>query len=794
MAFSSQFSLSLELTRLLPLGTALNVVGGAVSKLARELTASGSDIVIEEDVAAVFGRVRICEYFEKTFRATVGSTERTALSKLLDIALESGPGPTVQRALTAPREDYRYLSTVIQLSLLTYVHDVGSLAEQLSLALRNRLDGAPEDHPAAPGYDALFGILRAIREQTNGFRWDFDLDRVFDELGEDYRKAYAKAYPEDSKRHFGTEVKCRAISQSVLQGLSDMFLAVQSLPEDRTVYIETLKGIPTIVVWAHHVLGFNVQVCLFNGDEILERFSFGAGHPQVVIDARHNPDSTRTGISLLATADSSVLFHLTTDENDSGTRLEASQRRPLRGFAARLLSSIIKTQRLRIDPEEQDRLLRTIALDAVAVGIVSFLPGNPPPAVYADSVDKLRETLDNSPYRDLVRVERSVSVIFGVLPHEFERDVQRVVSKTRQKSRYEGHMSTYTTSGPKALKINIEPLLVLVRACCCIRDIEECIDLLIPESFGFEVPQGCSAVTQVQPQQGKASQGSHTRANWWDDKSLMELFAVVLFGKGFRQEEGKSSLSFKKAGLISEGGWSVFLPTVDIVDPIEVNAYEILIRRGVPIRDGVRRRRIEDGSLATTYPKGAGRFVQVLEGGSRTPTAEGNRELLNSQTEAIDLLYQDHSGAAFTASRVGITSSAFIVSFCIDGKSWGKAETGIRAMYKDGNPLKTRRLRPCCHSTNIQDALEHAELPAAVYYLEGPDSLLGDSVSTGRYPAARMRGYFLLPTSGNVAARWLAVCLGGTHASLSLCHRHTCLQCVLASLEAGLFMPKSVIL
>lgn len=74
MAFSNQFSLSLELTRLLPLGPAINLFGGAMTKLARELTAYGSDIVVEEDLAAFFGRLKTCQHFEKTFRMAVGVT------------------------------------------------------------------------------------------------------------------------------------------------------------------------------------------------------------------------------------------------------------------------------------------------------------------------------------------------------------------------------------------------------------------------------------------------------------------------------------------------------------------------------------------------------------------------------------------------------------------------------------------------------------------------------------------------------------------------------------------------
>ena len=59
MAFPSQFSISLELTRLLPLGAVTEANGRALIQLARDLRKFGSDIVIEEDIAEVSGRNRI---------------------------------------------------------------------------------------------------------------------------------------------------------------------------------------------------------------------------------------------------------------------------------------------------------------------------------------------------------------------------------------------------------------------------------------------------------------------------------------------------------------------------------------------------------------------------------------------------------------------------------------------------------------------------------------------------------------------------------------------------------------
>jgi hypothetical protein len=111
MSFSNQFSLSVELTRLLPAaGVAAATAGAALMNTARYLRTSGSDIVVEEDVASISARNMIEPGLEHRFRGAVtevGNFE--ILAKLLPITLRSGPGPTVQRALKYPH----YLPIVI---------------------------------------------------------------------------------------------------------------------------------------------------------------------------------------------------------------------------------------------------------------------------------------------------------------------------------------------------------------------------------------------------------------------------------------------------------------------------------------------------------------------------------------------------------------------------------------------------------------------------------------------------------------------------------------------------------
>ena len=117
MPLNSGFQLSVELT---------NVFGGAVAAVSvvkdlisfsRELKKSGSDIVVEEDLADIFGRGRVVPNLKAKFKEVIlAKTGITPIHGDCVIQLQYGPGPTVNRAFTD--QGGRYLSTVIQLSWL----------------------------------------------------------------------------------------------------------------------------------------------------------------------------------------------------------------------------------------------------------------------------------------------------------------------------------------------------------------------------------------------------------------------------------------------------------------------------------------------------------------------------------------------------------------------------------------------------------------------------------------------------------------------------------------------------
>ncbi|XTI85368.1 hypothetical protein V2W45_1454916, partial [Cenococcum geophilum] len=143
MPFSSQFALSLELTRLLPIIGRSQVVEDVI-KLARSLQGSGSDIVIEEDLMRLYGHARIEAQLASSFRTTVAKTASTKLCA--GISLESGPGPTVARALS--KNQTPYFSTVVQCSMLCSIFDIHQLAAAIQQVFEKQAEDAPPGHLA----------------------------------------------------------------------------------------------------------------------------------------------------------------------------------------------------------------------------------------------------------------------------------------------------------------------------------------------------------------------------------------------------------------------------------------------------------------------------------------------------------------------------------------------------------------------------------------------------------------------------------------------------------------------
>jgi len=205
MPFSTQFDLTLELTRLLPLNLLGNASQSAVLSLARQLCNSGSDIIIEQDLAELFGRSRVGRQLESSFRAIVSRGKNAALTD--ELSLISGPGPTVTRAF----QDRSYFATIVQISLLTWVHDHNDLSQALVDVMEKKYEHAPPGYLSPPSRRGIYGTLTACQKQTSLFGWNHMLDAVKATIGQSQEASLG-------------------LQADILRGLLDMLPMVQTLP------------------------------------------------------------------------------------------------------------------------------------------------------------------------------------------------------------------------------------------------------------------------------------------------------------------------------------------------------------------------------------------------------------------------------------------------------------------------------------------------------------------------------------------------------------------------------------
>lgn len=153
--------------------------------------------------------------------------------------------------------------------------------------------------------------------------------------------------------------------------------------------------------------------------------------------------------------------------------------------------------------------------------------------------------------------------------------------------------------------MDIGPLVALLRMLSCDDNVRDCLNLQIPVNF-------CETLTKpvclydnlpYEPSPHWRAVSTEPHMGRWDESTLLGVFAPILLGMDFHDTEGMASGAFKRVALISGLGWSVYLPTIEFRDPHLITPFQIKVRRGVPVRNGDIRRRIEDpGSPSVSWP------------------------------------------------------------------------------------------------------------------------------------------------------------------------------------------------
>lgn len=582
MAFSSQFSLSLEVTRLLPVRSITDKAAQALMNYARQLHHSGSDAIVEEDLVQVFGRCKISTTLGSSFKTMVAESSSSA-SLWEGIMLQAGPGPIVARAL----RETPYFAMVVQLSLLTWSYEAAYLATGLADALQKRVEGASSAlaMPTSPSRESILRVLRACETQTSAFNWNVLLQAVAKSLG------------------YSTDLVPGSLPSTILQGALDMFPLVQSLPQDRIVYIrlpeysEYRKVADSVscvlVVWTHQVLDLTVVVRRIDTDKSKGKtVRFGRGSiEQVIIE--EVPSHDEVGITLLDSLGESLLAIKPEPDMDA-ISISSIRRVPARGWGnAALLESLTNHQTC-INAEEKAVIEELQVITSVFSQIIAR-------HLFHDDIDRLplvvehassdfRNQTANIPFHvgqsELLKASRflfddpriSQGTVDSYVPYYSSKalnDDLPLPTAFRASSRKRGLSDSIIADGWDILCRELRRCSIYIIAFVHVLNLEDCENLMFSGAAASEIAEHGLA-KQLEDWDGH-------RNLYVSDDAWLQAIAVLLLGQRKRVWDSP----WDRVCLVSDRGWSAWIPTFSDEDPTYMKAGCIFIGRGSPCRNGV---------------------------------------------------------------------------------------------------------------------------------------------------------------------------------------------------------------
>ena len=575
MVFQNQFSLSLELTRLLPpIKWAADKTVDAIMTRARELSHSGSDIVAEEDLARVFGRCRISDALTSSFKTIV--TKSTSNVPIIEaIMLQGGPGPTVIRAF----QDSHYFSMVVQLSFLVWTFSANNLATAIVDALRERSEGAPSTSglQSTPGRMQILGVLRACESQTSAFNWNMMLNAVSTVLG------------------YGTGPAPMGFPAFMLRGLLDMFPMVQTLPNDRFIHIQipvgdsSQSGTAALIVWAHHVLDLTVLVITHGRDGPLARnLRFGVSDlEQVLIEEIAADDEA--SLTILDSHKEHLLTIKPVPDEDA-VLIGSSRRAPARGWGNIFFSDCLRESRLfGSDCSLIIRDMRTVTTAfafLITKHLVKETDARHSLAYNVDEEQLLeasRFLFDSSHIRrgevESVVAEYKSKALNGELlqPVSLAVSVRADLSIPNFGLLFQSQWFTLCRYGTEVATILI--------ALAHVANLEDCDDLMF-SIVDLDHMSEHPVIQQLKNWTGE------TPLYVKDDAWLQALAVPLISHRSYVWD-----LPWDKICLISDRGWSAWISTLANADPTYTSAGSVRIGKGSPCRKGVWKSGIWDVSV-----------------------------------------------------------------------------------------------------------------------------------------------------------------------------------------------------
>ena len=546
--------LSLELAKVFPVREVITEATRSAISFARSLKATGSDLIVEQDLADIFGRGRIEDEVQKVFKKLVCAkpSNTTPIYKNSQMYLDTGPGQTVIRAVTSAEG---YLATIIQLSLLGWVHERGYLASTLEKAMRHRFLSKLRGANPAPGFDELVGTLEACSSQTSAFHWDTYVTEVEVEI----RKTFL-GYQYDP------QFVC--LTSNALSAAMDCLYIVQRWPDDRKIMLSSNRGAITIIIWAHYLLELTIVLKGVPGGDI----RFGSQETEhIIICWVYEEDGPEVS---LFNAEMDIILKAIPDDDTGSTALlsAASERIPLCRYGITYVRRYFSTTYTidSLDALFPDTVHLAAALARRASRRVRRVQGD------VNNTRCKQQTF----YVPEVELERwrtldAARILFGSQMKLNERTVENFVELIADDSldditipsSLEQYLKrTGQNKGKSSFHGFMEGVVQLIFLISHIIEISS--EDILDAPFVYYGGKCLPGVNLSSPK-------GHIDL---DSTTLYYGLGSLLVGDGFRPEERKSG---EYSFLASEFGWSVFLSTMGTDDPSTIRPELLHLKKGV---------------------------------------------------------------------------------------------------------------------------------------------------------------------------------------------------------------------
>jgi hypothetical protein len=541
----------------------------------------------------------------------VSPSEYTVLCEQL--LLDSGPGPTVRRALS-PGQD-AYFAMVVQCSLLANALQPNAVAAILWAALdeqAEQISRTTNQIRTTPSEEQICGVLRACQEQTVSYPWRNSVLAMGTQLGIQPDAIFGPLPP------------------VVLSGFVKCLPMVQQLRENRIIHAEigSSDGVALLVVWAHQVLGLTVSVHQYSGNDIRTTTTFGSENAQVIIDVRSvfNYTMRIPSFTLLQStaAAREELFKLV-DELDTPP-ISGISRMSLKNYGTAILKDIT----IDISSGSQAVIGEMVQLiTAHAINVSKHLV-----MVHEDTSNSRHENQDSEnndnndqdddtdTHSDIdigdadepqlyfpldvhrKRIIQAARLIFGPSatndkeisdytaklsgqPLDSNIEVPRCITTILKRDDAKNHLNPYIWD---ELIDAARHLSLLILALSNVEDLTKCAELPLLRNIGLLSNLPIEREFRCWPGKGNIAVSA---TDWFQAIACLIL-----------ENYDQALEIYLNASLVSEHGWSIYLssfvqPTVSAMsrshDPWLIQSGQVRICKGVPCRKEVRKHFIVDG-------------------------------------------------------------------------------------------------------------------------------------------------------------------------------------------------------